>query len=56
VAQGDLSQAFYYYSRAFDIYAGLGKNAPLQQCLERLSEINSQGNLRQSLERFEQHP
>ena len=54
--QSDLSQAFDYYSRAFDVYAGLGKKAPLQQCLERLREINSQGNLRQSLERFEQHP
>lgn len=54
--QGDLSRAFYYYGRAFDVYAGLGKKAQLQLCLERLRQVNSQGNLRQSLERFEKHP
>ena len=54
--RGDLSRAFYYYGRAFDVYAGLGKKTQLRLCLERLRQVNSQGNLRQSLERFEQHP
>lgn len=54
--RGDMSRAFYYYGRAFGVYAGLGKKAQMRQCLERLRAVNSQGNLKQSLERFEQHP
>lgn len=54
--RGDLSRAFYYYGRAFDVYSGLGKKTQLRLCLERLRQVNSQGNLRQSLERFEKHP
>lgn len=54
--RGDLAQAFLYYGRAFDVYAGLGKKTPLQECLKRLKEVNSQGRLGNSLERFEKHP
>ncbi len=55
-ARGDLSRAFYFYGRAFDVYAGLGQKARLSFCLERLREVNKQGNLGQPLDRFEQHP
>ncbi len=56
--RGDLSQAWDNYVRAFDVYAGLGKKAHLSKCLERLQEINRQGQLGHSLERFEKlaHP
>jgi tetratricopeptide (TPR) repeat protein len=55
-ARGDAARAFYFYGRAFDVYVGLGKKTQLRLCLERLRQVNSQGNLRQSLERFEKHP
>ena len=56
--RGDLAQAWDNYVRAFDVYAGLGKKAQLSKCLERLQEINRQGQLGHSLERFEKlaHP
>ena len=56
--RGDLAQAWDNYVRAFDVYAGLGKKAHLSKCLERLQEINRQGQLGHSLERFEKlaHP
>lgn len=54
--RGELMRAFYYYGRAFDVYAGLGKQSQLRLCLERLRQVNSHGNLGQSLERFEKHP
>jgi len=52
-ARGDLAQAWDYYARAFDVYAGLGKKSQLPRCLQRLQEINRQGGLGHSLERFE---
>ncbi len=56
--RGDLPQAWDNYVRAFDVYAGLGKKTHLSKCLERLQEINRQGQLGHSLERFEKlaHP
>jgi tetratricopeptide (TPR) repeat protein len=52
-ARGDLAQAWDNYVRAFDVYAGLGKPAQLSRCLQRLQEVNRQGRLGHSLERFE---
>ena len=51
--RGDLPQAWDNYVRAFDVYAGLGKKAQLSKCLKRLQEVNRQGQLGHSLERFE---
>jgi tetratricopeptide (TPR) repeat protein len=51
--RGELAQAWDYYARAFDVYAGLGKKSRLTQCLKRLQEVNRQGQLGHSLERFE---
>jgi tetratricopeptide (TPR) repeat protein len=51
--RGDLAQAWDNYVRAFDVYAGLGKKAQLPRCLKRLQEVNRQGGLGHSLERFE---
>lgn len=51
--RGDLDQAWDNYVRAFDVYAGLGKKAQLCRCLQRLQEVNRQGHLGHSLERFE---
>lgn len=53
---GELSRAFDYYARTFDVYAALGKKSPLRKCLKRLQEVNDQGNLGYSLERFAKHP
>lgn len=55
-AGGEWPRAFYYYGRAFDVYAALGKKSPLKECLNRLREVNTQGHLGQSLERFEKPP
>ena len=52
-ARGDLPQAWDNYVRAFDVYAGLGKKAQLSKCLQRLQEVNRQGQMGRSLERFE---
>jgi len=52
-ARGDLAQAWDNYARAFDVYAGLGKKAQLSKCLKLLQEVNRQGQLGHSLERFE---
>jgi tetratricopeptide (TPR) repeat protein len=52
-ARGDLSRAWDAYARAFDVYAGLGRQSQLPRCLQRLQEVNSQGGLGHSLERFE---
>ena len=52
-AQGELDQAFYYYSRAFDVYAALGKKARSEECRERLRQVNHKGRLGHSLKRFE---
>ena len=51
--RGELAEAWDYYVRAFDVYAGLGKKARLSRCLERLQEVNRQGQMGHSLERFE---
>ena len=51
--RGDLAQAWDNYVRAFDVYAGLGKKAQLSRCLKRLQEVNQQGQMGHSLERFE---
>jgi tetratricopeptide (TPR) repeat protein len=52
-ARGDLAQAWDNYVRAFDVYAGLGKKTQLSKCLKLLQEVNRQGQLGHSLERFE---
>lgn len=51
--RGNLAQAWDYYARAFDVYAGLGKKPQLSKCLQRLQEVNLQGRLGRSLKRFE---
>jgi tetratricopeptide (TPR) repeat protein len=51
--RGDLDQAWDYYVRAFDVYAGLGRKSQLSRCLKRLQEVNREGRLGHSLERFE---
>jgi tetratricopeptide (TPR) repeat protein len=51
--RGDLSQAWDNYVRAFDVYAGMGRKAQLAKCLQRLQEVNRQGRMGHSLERFE---
>ncbi|MDD3580999.1 MAG: tetratricopeptide repeat protein [Desulfobacca sp.] len=55
-AQGALDQAFYYYGRAFDVYAALGKRSRSEECRERLRQVNEKGQLGQSLKRFESQP
>jgi tetratricopeptide (TPR) repeat protein len=52
-SRGDLAQAWDNYVRAFDVYAGMGKQAQLPKCLKRLREVNRQGGMGHSLERFE---
>jgi tetratricopeptide (TPR) repeat protein len=54
--RGEMPQAWDSFSRAFDVYAALGKKPPLSRCLARLQEVNSQGRLGNSLERFQKHP
>jgi tetratricopeptide (TPR) repeat protein len=49
----DLEQAWDYYVRAFDVYAGLGRKSQLTRCLKRLREVNREGRLGHSLKRFE---
>jgi tetratricopeptide (TPR) repeat protein len=49
----DLEQAWDYYVRAFDVYAGLGRKSQLTRCLKRLQEVNREGRLGHSLKRFE---
>lgn len=51
--RGNLAQAWDYYARAFDVYAGLGRKPQLSKCLKRLQEVNLQGRLGHSLKRFE---
>jgi len=52
-ARGDPEQAWDYYVRAFDVYAGLGRKSQLPRCLKRLQEVNRTGGLGHSLKRFE---
>jgi tetratricopeptide (TPR) repeat protein len=52
----DWPQAFEFFSRAFGVYASLGKTAQLKECLKRLDEANRQGRLGRSLKSFETHP
>ena len=51
--RGDLARAWDNFVRAFDVYAGLGKQAQLTRCLKRLREVNREGQMGHSLERFE---
>jgi len=51
--RGEMSQAWEYFSRAFDVYAAMGKKAQTSRCLARLQKVNSQGGLGNSLERFQ---
>jgi tetratricopeptide (TPR) repeat protein len=51
--RGDLCQAWDYYVRAFDVFAGLGRKSQMLRCLKRLQEVNQKGQLGHSLERFE---
>jgi tetratricopeptide (TPR) repeat protein len=51
--RGDLAPAWENYVRAFDVYAGMGKKSQLPRCLKRLQEVNRQGQMGHSLERFE---
>jgi tetratricopeptide (TPR) repeat protein len=51
--RGELAEAWDYYVRAFDVYAGLGKKAQLERCLKRLQGVNREGQMGHSLERFE---
>ena len=53
--RGEMYQAWDDFSRAFDLYAFLGKKAPLSRCLTRLGEVNAQGRLGNSLERFQKY-
>jgi tetratricopeptide (TPR) repeat protein len=53
--RGEMYQAFDSFSRAFDIYAFLGKKDSMARCLSRLGEVNAQGQLGNSLERFQQY-
>jgi tetratricopeptide (TPR) repeat protein len=51
--RGDLASAWDNYVRAFDVYAGMGKKTQLIKCLQRLQEVNREGSMGNSLERFE---
>ena len=51
--RGDLCQAWYYYVRAFDVFAGLERKSQMLRCFNRLKEVNQKGQLGHSLERFE---
>ena len=51
--RGNLPQAWDYYVRAFDVYAGLGRKPQLSRCLKKLQEVNLQGQLGHSLKRFQ---
>jgi tetratricopeptide (TPR) repeat protein len=51
--RGEMPQAWDHFSRAFDVYASLNKKSSLERCLVRLREVNTQGQLRQSLERYQ---
>jgi len=51
--RGNLSLAWDYYVRAFDVFAGLGQRPRMLRCLKKLQEVNRQGQLGHSLERFQ---
>jgi tetratricopeptide (TPR) repeat protein len=51
--RGNLPAAWSYYVRAFDVFAGLGQKPQMRRCLKKLREVNRQGQLGNSLERFE---
>lgn len=51
--RGDLSQAWDYYARSFDVFTGLGRKSQMLRCFKRLQEVNQKGRLDNSLERFE---
>jgi tetratricopeptide (TPR) repeat protein len=51
--RGDWSRSWDYYVRAFDVFAGLGRKSQMLKCMNKLQEVNLQGQLGHSLERFE---
>jgi tetratricopeptide (TPR) repeat protein len=51
--RGDLCQAWDCYVRAFDVFAGMGRKSQMLKCFKKLQEVNLQGQLGHSLERFE---
>ena len=51
--RGEFYLAWDYYVRAFDVFAGMGKRSQMLVCLKKLREVNVQGQLGHSLERFE---
>jgi tetratricopeptide (TPR) repeat protein len=51
--RGEMSQAWEYFCRAFDVYAYMGKEIQTSRCLARLQEVNARGGLGHSLERFQ---
>jgi tetratricopeptide (TPR) repeat protein len=52
-SRGDLASAWDNFVRAFDLYAGMGRKAQLSKCLKRLQDVNREGQMGRSLERFE---
>jgi tetratricopeptide (TPR) repeat protein len=50
---GILTRAWDYYVRAFYVYAGMGKKSQLDVCLEKMAQVNSQGQLGHSLTNYE---
>jgi tetratricopeptide (TPR) repeat protein len=53
-AQADFSQAFLYYSRAFNLYASTNSPEKAKLCLDALRRVNQAGRLGHSLKLFEQ--
>jgi len=53
-AQGDFSQSFLYYSRAFELYAIIGGRDKARLCLQSLRRVNKAGGLGRSLKPYEQ--
>jgi tetratricopeptide (TPR) repeat protein len=51
--RGDLCQAWDYYVRAFDVFAGMGGKSQMLKSFKKLQEVNLQGKLGHTLERFE---
>jgi len=54
--RGEMPQAWDHFSRAFEVYAALGKKDQARRCLARLAEANTRGQLGRSLVRFQKHP
>jgi tetratricopeptide (TPR) repeat protein len=52
--QGDFTQSFLYYSRAFELYAATNSHEKAQLCLDTLRRLNKAGGLGRSLKPYEQ--